>query len=273
MRLASIHTYPIKACRRLDHDGAQVEPWGLAGDRRWMVVDEDGVGITQRDASTLATIRPATCDGRITLRVDGMPALDLSEPTAGPTIDARVFSHKAPVPAELAGDAADEWFSTALDRKVRLVWLGDPTRRAVNPDHSASGDRVNFADGYPLLVTNAASLEALNGWLRQDGDTEGPLPMTRFRPNVVVAGGEPWAEDAWLGRRIRIGTVVFRAVKPSARCVVTTTDQETGQKGRQPLRVLAKHRNVNQDLIFGMNLIPDHAGPIAVGDPVELLPA
>ncbi|HEX5540749.1 MAG TPA: MOSC N-terminal beta barrel domain-containing protein [Micromonospora sp.] len=272
MRLASIHTYPIKGCRRLDHDGAQVEPWGLAGDRRWMLVDEDGVGVTQRETPALATLRPAVGADGLVLRATNLPDLVLTEPVGGPRIDVRVFQHRAPVPAELAGDGADEWFHAVLDRKVRLVWLGDPTRRATNPDFSEPDDRVSFADGYPLLLTNVASLDVLNGWLRAGGDVEGLLPMTRFRPNVVISGADPWAEDEWLGRRIRVGDVVLRVVKPCARCVVTTIDQETGESGRQPLQVLARHRNLDQGLIFGMYLIPDKAGQIAVGDPVELLP-
>jgi uncharacterized protein YcbX len=173
--------------------------------------------------------------------------------------------------ASRAGDVADEWFGDVLGRPVRLVWLDDPTRRPTNPAYSMPTDRVSFADGYPLLLANAASLDALNGWLLESGDDEGPLPMTRFRPNVVVSGGQPWAEDDWIGRRLRVGDVTFRAVKPCDRCMVTTIDQESGEKGRQPLRMLAKHRNVDQGLLFGLNLIPDGTGRIAVGDPLEPL--
>jgi uncharacterized protein len=272
MRLATLHTYPVKGCHRVDHDGAQVEPWGLAGDRRWMIVDPDGIGVTQREAAALALLRPVSVAGGIRLHAPGMPPLDLPEPDDGSSLDVRVFRSKSPVSARSAGPAADDWVSEALDRKARMVWLDDPTRRPTNPAHSRPGDRVSFADGYPVLLTNAASLDALNGWLLESGSVEGPLPMTRFRPNLVVVGAGPWAEDAWLGRRIRVGAVVFRVVKPCDRCVVTTVDQETGEKGHEPLRVLAKHRNVDQDLLFGMNLIPDGTGRIGVGDPVELLP-
>lgn len=259
MRLASIHTYPIKGCHRLDHDDARVQPWGLAGDRRWMILDEAGVGVTQRETARLTALRPQFRPGGLELRASGFPTVRLSDPVAGEPIEVRVFRSTKPVPARLAGAMADEWLGELLDRKVRLVWLGDPTVRQVNPKYGEPGDRVSFADGYPLLLANAASLDVLNGWIQESGSREGPLPMTRFRPNLVVGDAEPWAEDGWLGRRLQIGTVIFRAVKPSDRCVVTTTDQESGERGREPLRTLGRHRNIDQKLLFGLNLIPQRA--------------
>ncbi|SDX93409.1 hypothetical protein SAMN05444365_101127 [Micromonospora pattaloongensis] len=271
MRIESLHTYPIKGCHRLDHDGAQVEPWGLAGDRRWLLVRPDGRALTQRDIPLLARIQPVPQpDGGLAVHAGGRPELRVPRPDDGDLIDVTVWS--STLAATRAGAAADEWFSALLGRPVRLVWLHDPTRRPIDPAYSGPTDRVSFADSYPLLLGNAASLDALNGWLFESGDVEGPLPMTRFRPNVVVAGAAPWAEDDWVGRRLRIGDVLFRAVKPCDRCVVTTTDQETGERGRQPLRVLGEHRNVDQDLMFGLYLIPDGTGPIAVGDPLEPQP-
>lgn len=269
MRVSSLHTYPIKGCRRLDHEAAEVEPWGLAGDRRWLLIQPDGRALTQRDEPLLARVRPAAAPhGGLTVRAPGRPDLDVPRPEAGPRVAATVWS--ATVPASPAGEPADTWFSELLGRPLRLVWLDDPTRRAVDPEYGESDDRVSFADAYPLLLANAASLDALNGWLLEAGDVEGPLPMTRFRPNVVIRGAEPWAEDDWVGRRLRIGEVTFRAVKPCGRCVVTTVDQETGEKGRQPLRVLAERRNSAHGLLFGLYLIPDNAGRIAVGDALHL---
>jgi uncharacterized protein YcbX len=266
MRLASIHTYPVKGCHRNDHDGAQVEPCGLAGDRRWLVVDDaDGQSVTQREAPGLVRLRASQVDGVLRLRAGGVPDLadlDVPRPDGEPV---PVAVHHTRLVAMPAGPAADAWLTALLDRKVRLVWMDDPTRRPIG-----RSDVVSFADGYPVLLTNTASLDALNGWLAEDGSPEGPLPMDRFRPNVVVAGAGAWAEDGWLGRRLRIGEVTFRAERPCARCVVTTTDQETGARGHEPLRTLARHRNVDQKLLFGMNLIPDGTGRIAVGDPVVL---
>jgi uncharacterized protein YcbX len=278
MRIASLHTYPVKGCRRLDHDEVRVEPWGLAGDRRWLVVDPDGVGITQRSTAALVGLRPLPHDGGLTLRAvalpnlphAGLPDLAVAEPTGGCPVDVRVFSSQPPVPARLAGDDAHAWLSAVLGRPARLVWLADPTARPVDPLYGTDADRVSFADAFPLLAATESSLAALGDWLHEAG--EEPVPMTRFRPNLVVGGAAPWAEDEWFGRRLRIGELTVRAVKPSDRCLVTTIDQETAEKGRQPLRMLGEHRRHPMGLIFGMNLVPDAPGVIRVGDNVTLLP-
>ena len=169
--------------------------------------------------------------------------------------------------AAAAGPEGDAWFSAYLGRRVRLVYLDDPTRRPVDPEYGRDGDVVSFADGYPLLLTSTGSLDELGRWLTEDGGQ--PVPMTRFRPSVVVTGAPPWAEDRW--RRIRIGAVEFRIVKPCGRCVVTTTDQITGERGPQPLKMLGRRRRFGQQLVFGQNMIPDGPGTIRAGDPVEIL--
>ncbi len=176
---------------------------------------------------------------------------------------------RSEIRAAAAGKHADDWLSDFLGRAVRLVYLDDPTRRPVDQDFGASGDRVSFADGYPLLLTSAGSLGELGRWLTEDGHPA--VPMNRFRPNVVVAGALPWAEDRW--RRISIGSVTFRVVKPCGRCVVTTIDQATAQRGRQPLAMLGRRRRVGQQLVFGQNMIPDTPGSIRVGDRVQVLEA
>ncbi|HEX7746200.1 MAG TPA: MOSC N-terminal beta barrel domain-containing protein [Micromonosporaceae bacterium] len=269
-RLASIHTYPVKGCRRVDQVAAPVEPWGLAGDRRWMLVDQDGIGITQREATALATLRPAPLAGGLVLRAAGRVDLEVAEPARGEQISVRVFRSKEPVSARAAGRAADQWVTALLDRPARLVWLDVPPTLPERRLLRTADDRVSFADAYPLLLTTAASLDALNGWLADAG--EEAVPMTRFRPNLVVDGVPAWAEDGWLGRRVRIGSVTFRAAEACDRCVVTTTDQETGVRGKEPLRTLAVQRRFGQDLLFGVNLIPDGDGKVAIGDVVEPLP-
>lgn len=270
MRLASIHTYPVKSCRRLDHDTAAVQPWGLAGDRRWLVVDEDGVCVTQREVAAMARIQPVVRpESGLTLTSSDAPDLVVPEPTGTPV---EVSVHRTMVSATPAGEAADAWLAAVLDHKVRLVWLDDPTRRPVDPDYGRPDDRVSFADAYPLLLTSTASLDALNGWLLEAGSPEGPLPMNRFRPNVVVTGADAWDEDGWLGRRLRIGAVTFRVVKRCARCMVTTTDQATGERGKEPLHTLGRYRNVDQKLLFGVNMIPDAPyGELCTGDAVAVL--
>jgi hypothetical protein len=268
MRLASIHTYPVKALHRVDHDAARVEPWGLTGDRRFLLIDHDGRMLTQRDERRLALLRPSYVDGRLVVRATGRPDLCV-QPLPGEPVDVRVW--RAVVTTSLVGEAADAWLSEALDRKVRLVYLDDPARRPVDPRYGRAGDRVNLADDYPVLLTNIASLNVLNDWIAEGGSDEGPLPMTRFRPNLVVAGAPAWAEDGWVGRRLRIGAVTFRMPKLCSRCVVPNTDQETAERGREPLVTLARSRNVNHKLLFGMNLIPDGAGEVRVGDEITVV--
>jgi uncharacterized protein YcbX len=250
MRISSLHTYPVKGGHRLDHDAAHVEPWGLAGDRRWMIVDPDGVGITQRQAPILTALHAVPRPGGLILN-----GYDVAEPADGPKETLRVFSSQPPLTARLA-PAATAFISDFVGHPARLAWLADPTVRPIET-HAGPGDRVSFADGYPLLLANAASLNAVNDWLLEAGDE--PVPMTRFRPNVVVTGARPWAEDDWLGGRLRLGDVTFRAAKSCSRCVVTTVDQETGEVGRQPLRTLGRHRRHDDGLLFGINLIPDIA--------------
>jgi uncharacterized protein len=263
MQIASLHTYPIKGCRRLDHDAAPVEPWGLAGDRRWMIVDADGVGITQRIDPALALLTVRAGPHGLTVRAPGRPDLDVAEPVDGPKDDVRVFRWKPSVPARIAADGG--WFGAYLGTDARLVWLGDPTVRPV-AENALDGDRVSFADAYPLLLTTTASLDAVNDWLLEEGEER--VPMTRFRPNLVVDGAAPWAEDGWVGGRLRIGDVTFRAAKPCDRCLVTTIDQDSAEVGREPLRILGRYRRFPGGLMFGINLIPDGVGVLRVGDRV-----
>jgi uncharacterized protein YcbX len=268
MRLASIHTYPVKGLHRVDRDSAPVEPWGLAGDRRWLLTDGDGRMLTQREEPALTQLQPSYVDGDLVVRAAGRP--DLHVP-AKPGDLVEVLVWRTPVLLSRTDPAADEWLSAALGREVRLMYLDDPTRRPVDPEYAAPADRVSLADGYPLLLANSASLSVLNDWILEDGGDEGPLPMTRFRPNVVVEGAPAWAEDGWIGRRLRIGPVTLRVPKPCGRCVVTTTDQETGERGREPLRTLARYRKKGLALLFAVNLIPEGTGDIRVGDPVVLM--
>jgi len=263
MRIASLHTYPIKGCRRLDHHGALVERCGLAGDRRWMLVDADGVGITQRTTPALALVAVRPRPDGLTVAAPGRPDLDVADPVDGPKEHVRVFRWKPEVPARIAAD--DGWFSGYLAHEARLVWLGDPTVRPI-AENALDNDRVSFADAYPLLLANNASLDAVNDWLVEEGEDR--VPMTRFRPNLVVDGAAPWAEDGWVGGRLRIGEVTFRAAKPCDRCLVTTIDQDTAEVGREPLRILGRYRRFPDGLMFGLNLIPDGAGVLRVGDSV-----
>jgi uncharacterized protein len=266
--LAAIHIYPLKAARGTDLQSSLVERWGLTGDRRWLVVDKAGRFISQREEPAMARLTVGHADQALTVSASGYPELSVPAPSGDDGCEMlAVTVWRSTVMAAAAGPAADAWLSEFLGRRVRLVYLDDPTRRAVNPEFGDEGDVVSFADGYPLLLTSMASLGALGDWLIEDGDQ--PVPMSRFRPSVVVAGSEPWAEDGW--RRISIGAVSFRVVKPCGRCMVTTIDQLTGEVGRQPLNMLGRRRLIGTDLVFGQNMIPEAPGTICVGDPVQIL--
>lgn len=281
LTLGSIHRYPVKSCRGESLASAVVEPWGLAGDRRWMVVDEDGTFVTARSAQKLLTVRAdLTADG-LRLSAPGRAVLDVARPGAATAGRVAVRLWTSALDLAAAGAEADAWFSGLLGRPVRLVHLDDPTARRTDPTFTGPADRVSLADGYPLLLTTTASLRALDELVAGaavDGAAPAPLPMHRFRPNVVVEGAQPWVEDTW--RVLRVGDVTFRMVKACGRCVMTTLepDHATGDvaKGKEPLQTLARTRRTGKGVLFGVNLVPvltagEPAPTIEVGAPVEVL--
>ncbi|MFF0464658.1 MOSC domain-containing protein [Streptomyces mexicanus] len=268
--LQSLHVHPVKAFRAVGLREAVVEPWGLAGDRRWVLIDDGGKVVTQRQQPHLALAAAELLPGGgLRLSAPGRDAITVPVPPPGATVTVQVFGDK--VEAVPAGAAAHAWCSALVGAGTRLVHMDDPaTRRPVDPEYALPGETVSFADGYPLLLTSRASLDSLNALIAEgDRAEEGPVPMNRFRPNVVVAGAPAWAEDDW--QRVRIGEVVFRVAKPCGRCVVTTTDQATAERGKEPLRTLGRHRRFGGDLVFGQNLVPESTGTLRVGDPVTVL--
>jgi uncharacterized protein YcbX len=255
MHLSAIAIYPVKSCRAVALEAAAVEPLGLAGDRRWLLVDADGRFVTQREEPRLATVEVAGTRDGLVIHAEGRRIEVPIPPAATGATEVTIWRDTVPaLPTE------SRIFG------LRLVYLADPQARRVNPAYGMPADRVSFADGYPLLLASEASLADLGARM------PAPLPMNRFRPSVVVAGAPPWAEDRW--RRIRIGGVRFRIAKPCDRCIVTTTDQMTGARGAaagEPLRTLATFRRRGSGVFFGQNMIPDDTGPIRLGDPVEVL--
>jgi len=270
-QLTSIHRFPVKSCRGESLDAAVVEPWGLAGDRRWMVVDDEGVVITAREVNQLVLVHPEITPTGLRLTAPDLPTLDVATPDPATQTPVAIWSSR--LDAVPAGGEADAWVSKALGVTARLVHLDDPLKRPTSPTFSEPGDRVSFADGYPLLLTTEESLAALNDVVLAGAAGErAPLPMTRFRPNVVVSGVEAWAEDDW--RRIRIGDAVFRAVKGCARCVLTTIDPDSAVREKEPIRSLARIRRWDGATWFGINLVPDTYGvTIRLGDDFEVLDA
>jgi len=273
VQLSAITRYWIKSCRGEQLTEAGVLPWGLDGDRRWMLIDDAGKVVTGREHPRLVLVSPRRTGSALRLSAPGHRDLDVAEPDGNRQLPVTLWSSQ--LTAAPADDAAHRWFSELINTSVRLVFLDDPTRRPVDPRYGRASDVFSLADGYPLLLTTEASLAALNDLIvsgpRPD---EAPLPMNRFRPNLVVSGAAAWAEDEW--KQVRIGAATFRAVKACDRCVFTTIDANTAAKGREPLITLARHRSWDGKIWFGMNLIPDitdrDAPPpmLRVGDRVEV---
>ncbi|MFJ7156327.1 MOSC domain-containing protein [Streptomyces sp. NPDC101118] len=269
MKVQALHVHPVKSVAGTAPDEVAVEPWGLSGDRRWALIDDDDKVITQREQPRLALAHATPLGGGgFSVSAPGRVTLAVEVPEADGLTPFTLFGKK--VEGVLGPAAAHAWFSDYLGTPARLVHLDEPShRRPVDPEFALPGETVSLADGYPLLIATLASLEALNALIAAgDRPEEGPLPMDRFRPNVVVSGAEPWAEDAW--GRLTIGDVEFRVARNCGRCVVTTTDQRTAERGKEPLRTLARHRRDGKRLIFGQLLVPVTLGTLRVGDEVRV---
>jgi len=265
--LASIHIYPLKSGAPLALDQGVVETRGLAGDRRWMLVDANGKFVTGRQQPRLTLIRAQPIESGLRLSAPDMPDIDLAAPSTGTRIESAVWG--APVNPLLADDAAHDWISAYMRAPHRLVHMDADCVRAMKAKYDGrygnDDDEVSFADGFPLLLISQAALDQLNTKLAA------PVPMLRFRPNLVVAGTAPHAEDQW--KRIRVGAIEFEVLKPCVRCVFTTVEFERGvfDPSGEPLRTLLKYRRSADGVTFGQNLIPRGHGIVRRGDAVEVL--
>lgn len=273
MRLSGIFLYPVKSLRGYSVSSVEVDAMGPVGDRRFLVVDGEGRFLTQRSLPRMALIGTALAPETLTLSTERTGSITVARtPVPGaPTRRVSVWKSEGLL-AHDCGDLAADWLGECLQTKCRLVQIGaDFSRPILKPGIARKGEGVTFADAFPFLLIGEASLDNLNDRLVACG--EDALPMNRFRPNLVVTGCPAFAEDRW--RRFRIGSVVFRAGGPCARCSITTTDQDTAERGQEPLRTLATFRRDAQDstnVNFGQNLIHESkAGVLRVGDSVELL--
>jgi uncharacterized protein len=277
MRLiAQIYIYPIKSCRGVGVDEAELGPRGLLHDREFLVVDSDGRFLTQRTTPRLALVEPALSDGTLRLKAPGLPEIQVRwSGSESHKTKARIMPVIIWNDAVLANDVGEEsaaWFSEFLGMKTRLVCIGSSYSRTIprenipEPHRSfISAPEVSFADAYPFLVISEASLTDLNSRLPVS------LPMDRFRPNLVVSGCQaPYEEDGWT--MLRVNGIRFRHRGPCVRCVVTTTNQGTLERGAEPLKTLAKYRrNAEGGVIFGMNFFCEStSGAIRVGDIVQV---
>jgi uncharacterized protein YcbX len=264
MMLESIHIHPLKSARALSLDDADVEARGLAGDRRWMVVDAGGKFVSARRLPAMVLIDARVdAGGALSLSMPGHAPLHAAAPSlTEATIDVEVWSSHCP--ARVADAAANAWIARMLGGDFRLAHMADDCLRAVTGRGAAAGDIVSFADGYPLLLIGTASLDELNRRASR------PVAMANFRPNLVVRTDVPFVEDTW--QRIRVGAVEFDVSKPCVRCVLTTVDPATGIKAAdgEPLATLKMFRRHGDGVTFGQNLIPRGHGKIAVGDAVNV---
>lgn len=278
MKVVSLNVHPVKSCAIRPVETAVVERAGFAGDRRWMVIDADGKLVSAREEHRLFSIvpdSPHTSDQALAglrLTAVGMPDLHVSDAGAD---EITVRLHRHDLTGALVSPEADDWVSEAVGRAgLRLVRCVDPTRRALNPDFSREGDHTAYADGYPVTLASRRSLAQLNEWIAEGAVERGesvpePLPVERFRPNVVIDGDlEPFVEDSW--STVRLGEVSFRVAKPVDRCVMTTIDLTDLEAGKEPIRTLARHRRWDGKTWFAMQLIPDGTGVVRIGDEVEV---
>jgi len=236
---------------------------GLANDRRMMVVTPEGEFLTQREHAKLALIMPTLKNGSVTLSAPDFDSIQFAIQKSGVVTPVNIWRSKN-VNAIDQGDESAQWLSDWLGVSARLVHMADGIQRKLNPDFAINADdHTGFADGYPILILSEASLHDLNSKL------DSPLPMNRFRPNIVVKNCEPFREDTW--KRIRIGDVELALVKPCLRCEVTTIDKETLERDKEPLRTLATYRKQKGGAMFGMNAIPLNEGEIKTGMSIEVL--
>ncbi|WP_061292229.1 MOSC domain-containing protein [Herbidospora cretacea] len=273
MELSDIRIYPVKSVAGIRLDRAKVLPWGLEGDRRWGVVDPQGDVYWSGEHPQYLAVRAAiTPEGGLILTAPGLDELHVP-PAAGPLVPVGFHGLDE---AMLADDAAHEWFTKLLGKPARLVWLDDPTRRRiVEEHHGLPGEVTSFAWDAPLLLVTKDSLRRLDDWILEDAlqrqeAPPGPLDVARFRPNVVVDGFEPFEEETWAW--VRIGDVDFRVSELCDRCFVTLWDPETRERGKEPLRSLARHHRWDGKTWFGIRLVPKNSGELRVGDRVTPTP-
>ena len=263
VRLTQLTIYPVKSMAGIQLAASELDTMGLRYDRRWMVVDSDGNFITQRTHPQMVLIRPSIADGQLQLtnsRGERHPVPGIEE--AEGRMQVRVWNDHDN--AHHLGSETDAWLAGEIGVPCHLVFIADDEIRQCDPVYAREGDRTGFADGFPLLLISEASLDGLNDRL------EKPVSMIRFRPNLVVTGCEAHAEDSW--RRIRIGDIHFRVIKPCSRCPIPTVNPRTGQKeGPEPLKTLTRYRRRDNKVWFGQNLVHESGGQLACGQLLEVL--
>ncbi|HEX7480781.1 MAG TPA: MOSC N-terminal beta barrel domain-containing protein [Polyangiales bacterium] len=260
--ISALHIYPVKGCAGIEVSGIRLDALGPLFDRRFMIVDDNGRFMTQREHPRMALIRVKLTPTALVLETEGMPKLTLDTATRSER-RRHVQVWEAHLPAESLGHSAAQWLGEVLGTPCELVRFADDAVRIVDRRYVLDERRVGFADAFPMLIISEASLDALNLRLLQ------PVPMNRFRPNVVVSGTEPHAEDSW--KLLRVGQLLIDVAKPCARCTVPTVDQTTGIAGKEPMATLARYRTKDHKVYFGQNCVHRDFGMLRVGDELEIL--
>lgn len=265
IKIESLHIYPIKSLGGITLESSKVTIRGLAHDRRWVLVDKNNRFVSQREFAKMALLQPELNDDQMTIidRTDTNQPLtfDMTEPN---TPEEMVTVWDDTMPAKEVSKAASEWFSTALEMRLRLMYMHDSSIRQADQRYAINeDDHVSFADGYPILIISEASMDQLNE------KTGLKQTVNRFRANIIISGVAPHEEDAL--RHIKIGDQELYGVKPCARCIMTTIDPETAEGGKEPLKTLSTYRKIDNKILFGENFIPTNELTISVGDGVDVL--
>lgn len=263
--LSEIWIYPVKSLGGMALAEAKLERRGLQYDRRWMLVDDTGRFVSQREIPQMALLGTAVEPPCLTVFRRDNPSeriLIPLTPPAGELESLRVEIWDDRCVARVLPRDINDWFSDILSQNLRLVYMPGTTRRRADGRYAPKGHHVSFADAFPFLLIGQASLDDLNSRLAR------PLPINRFRPNFVVSGGVPFEEDGW--REFAVGHQRFACVKPCARCIIPTTDQDTALRAAEPLKTLATFRKTGNKILFGQNVVwlGEAGGRIRVGEPI-----
>ena len=260
--LSHIFIYPIKSLGGISVDSAYADKQGLKYDRRYLLVDETGMFITKRDFPRLAFLKLSIIENgfKVLNTMDSSQTVIPFESDSKENVSVTIWDDVCN--AVMVSKDLNNWFSSAINKKCSLVYMPDDEKRLVEKKYINEEHIVSFADAYPFLIIGQASLEDLNSRLQRS------VPMNRFRTNFVFTGGNPYEEDNW--KDFKISDAKFKAVKPCARCVITTTDQDTAERSVEPLKTLSDYRKINNKVMFGMNVVCNKPGIVSINQKIEL---
>lgn len=261
LQVSELIIYPVKSTGHISLQQTKIDNFGLIDDRRWMLVDEQGDYISQRKHPRLCLIKTSLEPDGLILRAPEMPDFRVTNDQRSDRITVTIWDDKCS--AVDCGDEVAAWLKDFMGQNSRLVYFPENEKRQIDQQYGRLGEYTAFSDGFPILLISQGSLDDLNNKLDK------PVPMIRFRPNIVVSGCEGFAEDNW--KRIKIGSIELRIVKPCSRCIIPNIDTVTAKRGKEPAYTLSQYRKRDNKIYFGQNVIATDIGQIAVGMPVEII--